>query len=312
MPGDVPGEVPARQPAVSSTRLPRTLRWVIRSNASLTCFRGTAASIGTVSWPFVSASSALRMPALMASSDPSRPAWPRGAERPADGPDVGAGLVLPGNLRLYLDWLEADLFDIARQLDLSWDFIAAIIGIPGRRGAGSSAGAARAARSTIAAPAYVLGSHTGRPGVALVAEDQPSARSSAFLDQRHEDLVESLTELAMTLTEDESICDTVQSILALALRLVPGCHAVSAAALDEKSSPSTFAATDEATHELDRCQYLLQDGPCLDAAPRQQVNRWTRRDVEQRWPESSGMAGRWECAVTSPRVLASKGVRSGP
>jgi hypothetical protein len=53
-----------------------------------------------------------------------------GAERPADALDVGAGLVMLGNLRLYLDRLEADLLDAAQQVDLSWDVIAAIIGIP--------------------------------------------------------------------------------------------------------------------------------------------------------------------------------------
>lgn len=53
-----------------------------------------------------------------------------GAERPADALDVGAGLVMLGNLRLYLDRIEADLLDAAQQVDLSWDVIAAIIGIP--------------------------------------------------------------------------------------------------------------------------------------------------------------------------------------
>jgi hypothetical protein len=55
----------------------------------------------------------------------------RGAEEPpAHALDVGAGLVLVCNLRLYLDRLEADLLDAAQQVDLSWDLIAAIIGIP--------------------------------------------------------------------------------------------------------------------------------------------------------------------------------------
>jgi hypothetical protein len=53
-----------------------------------------------------------------------------GAERPADALDVGAGLVMLGNLRHYLDRLEADLLDAAEHVDLNWDVIAAIIGIP--------------------------------------------------------------------------------------------------------------------------------------------------------------------------------------
>jgi hypothetical protein len=53
-----------------------------------------------------------------------------GAVRPADVLDVGAALVVLCDLRLYLDGLEADLLDAAQQVDLGWDVVAAIIGIP--------------------------------------------------------------------------------------------------------------------------------------------------------------------------------------
>src|SRR6267378_3194122 len=102
--------------------------------------------------------------------------------------------------------------------------------------------------------------------MALVAYDEPPAPQ---LGERYGDLVESLTDLARTLTETESVRDTLQSILALALRSIPGC----------------IAATDEKTYELDRRQYLLHDGPCMDAARRQQASRWNLHDAEQRWPE---------------------------
>jgi hypothetical protein len=49
---------------------------------------------------------------------------------PPDALDVGAGLVVLCDLRLYLDSLEADLLDTAQQVGLGWDVIAAIIGIP--------------------------------------------------------------------------------------------------------------------------------------------------------------------------------------
>jgi hypothetical protein len=52
------------------------------------------------------------------------------AVRPADVLDVGAALVVLCDLRLYLDGLEADLLDAAQRMDLSWEVIAAIIGIP--------------------------------------------------------------------------------------------------------------------------------------------------------------------------------------
>jgi hypothetical protein len=50
--------------------------------------------------------------------------------RPAGVLDVGAALAVLCDLRLYLDGLEADLLDAAQQVDLGWDVIAAIIGIP--------------------------------------------------------------------------------------------------------------------------------------------------------------------------------------
>lgn len=50
--------------------------------------------------------------------------------QPAESLDVGAALVLLSNVRLYLDRLEAGLLELAEQADMSWDLIAAIIGIP--------------------------------------------------------------------------------------------------------------------------------------------------------------------------------------
>jgi transcriptional regulator with GAF, ATPase, and Fis domain len=120
-----------------------------------------------------------------------------------------------------------------------------------------------------------------------VAHDEPPVPQLA---ERYGDLVESLTDLAQALTETESVRDTLQSILALALRSIPGCHAASITVLDAKEQPSTIAATDEKTYELDRRQYLLHDGPCLDAARRQQVHRWNLHDAEQRWPEFTHLA----------------------
>jgi hypothetical protein len=124
-------------------------------------------------------------------------------------------------------------------------------------------------------------------GTALVAHDE---RPAPQLGERYGDLVESLTDLARTLTETESVRDTLHSILALALRSIPGCHAASITMLDAKEQPSTIAGTDEKTYELDRRQYLLHDGPCLDAARRQQVHRWNMHDAEQRWPEFTRLA----------------------
>ena len=109
--------------------------------------------------------------------------------------------------------------------------------------------------------------------------------------ERYEDLIEVFTVLSRTLAEDESVHDTLQSILTLARRLVPGCSAASVTVLDEQGHPATIAATDEETRQLNRRQYLLHDGPCLDAAlRRQQVNHWNLREAEQQWPDFTSLA----------------------
>ena len=66
---------------------------------------------------------------LRAASAVARPG--RLPERvPAEPLDVGAALVLLSNVRLYLDQVEASLLDLAQRADMSWDLIAAILGIP--------------------------------------------------------------------------------------------------------------------------------------------------------------------------------------
>jgi len=110
------------------------------------------------------------------------------------------------------------------------------------------------------------------------------------LGQRYADLIESLTELAEMLTRNDSVRDTLQSVLVLALRTVPHCHAASVTVLDDKNQPGTVQATDDDTYELDRRQYELTDGPCLDAARRQVVNRWSVTEAEQRFPDFTSVA----------------------
>jgi GAF domain-containing protein len=116
--------------------------------------------------------------------------------------------------------------------------------------------------------------------------DEPQASQS----ERYGDAVAALTGLVRALAEDESVRDTLQSILALVLRALPGCDAASVTVLDDEGKPGTMAATDEKTLQMDQRQYELHDGPCLDAARRQQVNRWRLLDAEQRWPEFTRLA----------------------
>ena len=73
----------------------------------------------------------------------------------------------------------------------------------------------------------------------MAADEKPPA----LLSERYQDAVASLTELIRELAEDESAPETLQSILKLALRSVPGCHAASVTVIDDEAKPSTVAAT---------------------------------------------------------------------
>lgn len=116
--------------------------------------------------------------------------------------------------------------------------------------------------------------------------DQPPG----LLSERYGDAVAALAELARALAQDQSVPAALQSILSLVLRALPGCHAASVTVLDDEAKPSTMAATDEETLQMDQRQYALGDGPCLDAARRHQVNRWTLQEAEQRWPDFTSLA----------------------
>ncbi len=132
--------------------------------------------------------------------------------------------------------------------------------------------------------------HNRQPYEPPASFAQPASLSDCLPGDRYLDLVESLTSLAGALTENESVADTLSSILRLALRSVPGCDAASVTVFDDEDRPTTIAATDEQTRELDRRQYELSDGPCMDAARHLTVNRWSHDEAEQRWPEFAALA----------------------
>jgi len=44
------------------------------------------------------------------------------------------------------------------------------------------------------------------------------------------------------------------------------------------------------TLELDRRQVPAERRPCMDAARRQQVNRWNLSEAEQQWPDFTSLA----------------------
>ncbi|MGI5119780.1 ANTAR domain-containing protein [Marinactinospora thermotolerans] len=110
--------------------------------------------------------------------------------------------------------------------------------------------------------------------------------------ERFGDIVAVLGELTRVLSYEEDMSTTLQRILELTLRLIPGCHAASVTLLDDAGKPATAVATSDEIYRLDQEQYDLGDGPCLDAARRRSTNRCRLGEAEQNWPEFTATAKR--------------------
>ncbi|WP_285758765.1 GAF and ANTAR domain-containing protein [Nocardiopsis ansamitocini] len=119
-------------------------------------------------------------------------------------------------------------------------------------------------------------------------EIQPVTPPSA--NERYGDVVGALSELTQALAVEEGMPETLQRILDLALKLIPGCHAASVTVLDASGEPVTALGTSEETYRLDQSQYAFGDGPCLDAARRHTINRCHMEEAEQAWPDFTGVA----------------------
>ncbi|PRX96182.1 GAF and ANTAR domain-containing protein [Allonocardiopsis opalescens] len=111
-----------------------------------------------------------------------------------------------------------------------------------------------------------------------------------LISQRGDEVVAALTELATVLTEEESFGATLDRVVELALHAIPGCTAASVTVLDGSGAAATRAATDDRMREVDRQQYDVDDGPCLDAARNQTTNRCDLAEAAERWPKFTSLA----------------------
>ncbi|HEV2635229.1 MAG TPA: ANTAR domain-containing protein [Actinocrinis sp.] len=78
--------------------------------------------------------------------------------------------------------------------------------------------------------------------------------------------------------------ETLRRCVTLVEGLIEGCAAVSITVIDAAGQASTAESTVAWAVDLDREQYLLDDGPCLVAAREQSVQRIDYRAAKSRWP----------------------------
>lgn len=113
--------------------------------------------------------------------------------------------------------------------------------------------------------------------------------------ERPDDVAVVLTELSVLLVDGESLDERLQRVIDLAVRTIPGCDAAGVT-LVTGERPRTAAHTNVSTLVVDRVQYEIGDGPCLDAIRRCVVNRVDINEAEDLWPafteaaEAAGIA----------------------
>ena len=107
--------------------------------------------------------------------------------------------------------------------------------------------------------------------------------STTDRDSLTDGLVAAVAELSGLLLQEESLEETLQRVVDVAVRTLPGCAAASVTLLHEGRF-STAAYTVPWMLDVDRGQYDTGVGPCLDAARTGQVVHATMSDLVHDYP----------------------------
>ncbi|CAN7304177.1 GAF and ANTAR domain-containing protein [Knoellia sp. LjRoot47] len=73
-------------------------------------------------------------------------------------------------------------------------------------------------------------------------------------------------------------------VVRFAAMAVPSTHHCGLTLLRPKQAPHTVSSTDELSRNVDRIQYALGEGPCLDAAEAETAEIAGQLDTDERWP----------------------------
>jgi GAF domain-containing protein len=94
-----------------------------------------------------------------------------------------------------------------------------------------------------------------------------------------------LTHAAHTINQARTLEETLQTIAETALRSIPSVEHVGVAVLDRNGTAVTMAATSELVIALDKLQYSMNQGPCVDTLHDAIVVSAPRIRDDPRWPE---------------------------
>jgi transcriptional regulator with GAF, ATPase, and Fis domain len=122
--------------------------------------------------------------------------------------------------------------------------------------------------------------------VDLAASTEPQPGSAALrrlVHARPDEVAQLVQELAGVVTDEERLQQVLDRVVALAVRLVPGCDAAGVT-VSAGARPVTAAYSDERTLEIDRDQYASGQGPCLEAMRSGRLQRVDVGEAADRWP----------------------------
>lgn len=128
--------------------------------------------------------------------------------------------------------------------------------------------------------------------------------SSGTTDASHEQeavvgdgIAEQLTALARDLQQESGIEQVLNEIVRTAIRLIPHASEASISVVKARKSVESRAASGDLPRDVDAVQSETGQGPCLDAAFREQIVRVPNISEEDRWPRFAERA--WDLGARS-------------
>jgi transcriptional regulator with GAF, ATPase, and Fis domain len=97
-------------------------------------------------------------------------------------------------------------------------------------------------------------------------------------------LAEALTVAVQEIDTRRELPEILQALLGTAQPSLPGVDHVGISVTHSDRQVETLAATDDLVQQLDKLQYQLNEGPCLDAIRQDGVVVVSRAELEARWP----------------------------
>jgi transcriptional regulator with GAF, ATPase, and Fis domain len=104
------------------------------------------------------------------------------------------------------------------------------------------------------------------------------------------DPVDLFAHVARALAEQDTLEGTLQAIVDLAVRTVPGAEHAAISMISGRREVATVAATHDVCRRVDQVQYETGEGPCLDAIWQQEAVGIADLGATDRWPHFASRA----------------------